>query len=84
MPSPTSSDRFVPVADTYSLQLVFGRNLSLNQLCCFALNIAELLRHIAAQILIDLNYLESSFGLLSFSLRGAGNSILSLRDVSLN
>ena len=45
-------------ADVDALELVFGRHLALDELADLALDLAQLARHLAAEVLIDLDDLQ--------------------------
>ena len=64
-------------ADIHALQLVFGRDLALDEFADLGIDLAHLLGDFAAEILVDLDDLELYLGDLAFGL-GHGSDELRL------
>src|SRR5829696_9150057 len=65
-------------SDIDALQLVLGRDLALDELGNLALDLAQVLGNLAAQILIDLQDLQLDLGNLALGLSGRGDELAAL------
>ncbi len=62
-----------------ALELIFGRHLALDELANLALDFAQLARHLAAQILVDLDDLQLDLADLAARLRHRRRSTVRAR-----
>ena len=65
-------------ADVDPLQLVLGRDLALDELRDLGLDLAQLLHHLGAHLLVDLDDLQRGLGDLALGLRDAGDDLAAL------
>src|SRR5262249_54823344 len=62
-------------ADIYTLQLVLGGNLALDEFTDLRVGLAQFLRHFTAEVLVDLDDFELDFGDLALGLRHSSDEL---------